>query len=135
MAHRMNFTISRTPTWSWLLSLFGATGARSRVRLDDDALDVEFGPFHERIALRDVARVGVAHRQLPWWQYSIGWRANLRGSVALLGEAANVVQLSLARPFRVRLFPGVRVTCRELFISLEAPDAFVRAVGTKLARA
>jgi hypothetical protein len=131
----MDFTIARTPAWRWLLSLFGATEARSKVRLDGDALDVEFGPFHHRIGLGDVSKVSVAYRTLAWWQYSIGWRTNLAGTVALMGAAANVVQLSLARPFKARLFPGITVTCRELYISMEDPDAFVRAVGSRLAQA
>jgi hypothetical protein len=130
----MNFNISRTPAWRWLLALFGATSSHSQVRIEEDALDVEFGPFHHRIALADVARVSVAYRKLSWWQYSIGWRTNFAGTVGLLGEAANVVQVSLLKPFKARLFPGISVTCRELFISMEAPDAFVSAVGTRLAR-
>lgn len=131
----MDFTISRAPAWRWLLSLFGATERHSSVHLDDEALDVEFGPFHHRIPLAEVQKVTLSHRTLPWWQYSIGWRTNFGGRVALLGEAANVVQVSLRRPFKARLFPGVHVNCQELFMSMEAPDAFVSAVGTKLARA
>lgn len=129
----MEFTISRTPTWRWLLALLGATEKRAKVRLDDDSMDVEFGPFHHRIALADVSKVAV--RDLPWWQYSIGWRTNLNGSVGLLGSTSNVVQVSLSKPFKAHLFAGVRVTCRELFVSLDAPDAFVTAVGNKLGRA
>jgi hypothetical protein len=28
-----------------------------------------------------------------WWQYSIGWRTNLRGGVGLLGEERSVIAL------------------------------------------
>ena len=131
----MTYTISRSPFWRWLLALFGATGERSQVRLHPDALDVQFGPFHERIALGELTQVAVAHRRLPWWRYSLGWRTNLVGTVALMGAPENVVRLSLARSRLVRLFPGVRVPCRELLISLEEPDAFVAAVEARLAAA
>jgi hypothetical protein len=131
----MTYTISRSPSWRWLLGLLGATQDRSQVRLDGDALDVWFGPFHERIALGELTGVAVAHRRLPWWKYSLGWRSNLVGTVALLGTPANVVRLSLARSRMVRLFPGVRVPCKALLISLEAPDDFVAAVEARRAAA
>jgi hypothetical protein len=127
----MTYTISRSPFWRWLLALFGATEGRSQVRLHPDALDVQCGPFHERIALGDLEEVAVAHRQLPWWRYSLGWRTDLLGRVALVGAPANLVRLTLASRRWVRLFPGVRVPCRELLVSLEAPDDFVRAVEAR----
>ncbi len=122
------FPIARSPAWKWLLALFGATADRAQVRLHPDALDVEFGPFRERLSLSEVSAVEVAFREVPWWRRSLGWRTDLVGRVALVGRSANLVRLTLEPARRVRVFPGLWARCRELLVSLEEPDAFVAAV-------
>ncbi len=126
------FNIKRSKAFRWLLVLFSATEARSKVRIEAEHLDVHFGPFHERIAFNDI--LTVEQVPLEWWQYSIGWRVNLKGGVGLIGDAANVVRLTLAVPFRARLVPGTRVWCRALSISLEEPERFVAAVAPLVGR-
>jgi hypothetical protein len=129
----MDFAIARSPTWGWLLSAFGASAKRSVVRMEDDALDVEFGSFHQRISYSDIQSASVVARRLSGWRYSIGWRTNLAGTVALLGAAENVVGLELSKPFAAKLVPLFpKVSCHTLNISLEAPDAFVIALRSKL---
>ena len=126
------FDILRSASFRWLLALFGATRARSKVRLEATALDVHFGPFHERIPFSNV--VSAERVPLKWWQHSIGWRTNLKGGVGLIGDSTNVVRLSLAQPMSVRLMPLVRATCQELFISMEAPGEFLAALAPRIAR-
>lgn len=122
------FAIARSPRFAWLLALFGATADRAQVRLHPDSLDVEFGPFHERLPLSEVVGVEVAYREVPWWRRSLGWRTDLVGTVALVGRSANLVRLTLEPARRVRVFPWAWARCRELLVSLEEPDAFVAAV-------
>lgn len=130
----MRFEIARTPTWRWLLAALGATASRSFVEVAEDGVDVRFGSFHQHIPYSELKSASVAMREVPWYRYSIGWRTNLRGGVGLIGAARDIVKLELTRPRRVSL-AGLPVSCRELYISMEAPDAFVAALGPRVARA
>lgn len=130
----MNFQISRTPTWAWLLSVFGATKANSVVTVEQDTLDVHFGFFHHRLPLTNLKSAGVVARKLPWYRYSLGWRTDFQGRIALMGEAANVVELQFSTPFEARVAPLTpMIRCHTLLISMEAPDAFVAELGRRLA--
>lgn len=126
----MRFQIDRTPAWRWLLALFGATEARSYVDVREREVEVRFGFFHQTIPLTDIRAAEVAMRKVPWYAYSIGWRTNLMGAVGLIGAARNVVKLSLAKSRRV--FIGLPVECRELYVSMEQPDALVAALQPRL---
>jgi len=127
----MRFQIDRTPTWSWLLSMFGATKDQSYVDVREGEVEVRFGFFRQVIPLSEIRAASVAARTLPWYQYSIGWRTNLAGRVALVGAARNLVKLELNHPRPMNI--GIPVRCRELFVSMEAPDAFVAALQPRLA--
>lgn len=129
----MRFQIERTPTWRWLLSAFGATADRSYVDVREGEVEIRFGFFHQTIPLAELRAASVAMRQVPWYAYSIGWRTNLRGAVGLIGAAKNVVKLELTRSRRV--FIGLPVECRELYLSMEAPDAFVASLQPRLCAA
>ncbi|MEW6430796.1 MAG: hypothetical protein AB1730_04745 [Myxococcota bacterium] len=126
----MKFQIDRTPTWRWLLALLGATEARSFVDVREREVEVRFGFFHQTIPLAEIRGAEVAMRRVPWYAYSIGWRTNFAGAVGLIGAARNVVKLSLGRSRRV--FLGLPVECRELYVSMENPDAFVAALQSRL---
>ena len=123
----MRFLMSLSPTWRWLLALLGATTERSYVDVGADGLEVRFGSFLQRIPFREVIGAMVYIRTAPWYAYSIGWRTNLRGGVALIGAPKNLVKLELRTARRVSLM-GIPTTMRELYVSLEDPDAFVQAV-------
>ena len=123
----MRFPMSVSPTWRWLLALLGGTPERSYVEVGADGLEVRFGSFSQRIPFREVISVVVYARTVPWYAYFIGWRTNLRGGVALVGAAENLVKLELRTARRVSLM-GIPTTMRELYVSLENPDAFLRAV-------
>lgn len=128
----MRFQIDRTPTWSWLLAAFGATKDHSFVDVRDREVEVRFGFFHQTIPLTEIRAASVAMRTVPWYRYGIGWRTNLSGTVGLIGAARNVVKLELSRSRRVNLGLPVNVECRELYVSMEEPDAFVAALQPRL---
>ncbi len=129
----MDFQIARSPTWGWLLTAFGATAENSVVCIEPEVLDVRFGTFHHRIPLADIRSASVVARRLTGWRYSIGWRTDLVGTLALLGAAQNVVGLELSKPFEAKLVPLFpKVSCHTLKISMEAPDAFVIALRSRL---
>ena len=94
---------------------------------------MRFGSFLQRIPFREVISVAISARTLPWYMYSIGWRANLRGRVALVGASKNLVKLELLTARRVSLM-GIPTTMRELYVSLEDPDAFVQVVRPHLGK-
>lgn len=123
----MRFPMSLSPTWRWLLAFLGGTPERSYVEIGTDGLEVRFGWFSQRIPFLEVISVAVHARTVPWYAYRIGWRTNLRGGVALVGSAENLVKLELRAARRVSLM-GIPTTMRELYVSLEDPDAFLRAV-------
>jgi hypothetical protein len=129
----MRFQIDRTPTWSWLLAALGATKDLSFVEVRDREVEVRFGSFHETIPLSELRAASVAMRTVPWYRYGIGWRSNLNGKVGLIGAARNVVKLELSRSRRVDIgLPLMKVECRELYVSMEEPDAFVAALQPRL---
>ena len=123
----MRFPMSLSPTWRWLLALLGGTPERSYVEVGAEGLEVRFGSFSQRIPYRELTRVAIHARTVPWYAYRIGWRMNLRGGVALVGAAENLVRLELRTARQVSLM-GIPTMMRELYVSLEDPDAFLRAV-------
>lgn len=116
------FALRRDPVWRPLLLLFGGTAGGSFVELGPGTLRVRFGPgFDATIPRAEVAEAAPVRWPLLG---GVGWRTNLRGAVALVGATRGVVRLRLVAPRRCRFF-GVPLRCRELYVSLEEPDAFL----------
>lgn len=107
-----------------LLALFGATAANSYVELLDDAVIARMGLAQYRIARSDI----VAARPSAWPLLGgIGWRVG-PNALALIGARRGVVEFRLARPYthRIALVP---MRFMRLFVSLDAPAAFLAALG------
>lgn len=127
------FAIRRDAVWRPLLALFGATGGRSFVALQDDVVGLRFGwtlhlrfgwLFDERVPLDEVVEAVPA----PWPLLGgIGWRTDFAGKVALVGSRRGVVRLRLRERRRVRL--GLKVPCDVLYVSLEQPMAFLEELA------
>ena len=110
--------------WWWLPALvpLGITRRTAYVELTEDTVHFHFGPlFRYRFPRDEVA--GARLRSWPLW-YGIGWRANLRGAVGLVGSYRGVVEVRLKSRQRLAgLLPLDRIA-----VSLENPDAFLAAV-------
>ncbi len=120
------FAIRRDPIWRPLLALFGGTAGGSFVEVRDDAVRVRFGlGFDTTVPRAEIAEAAPTRYPLLG---GIGWRTNLRGGVALVGSTRGVVRLRLAAPCRARLF-GFPLRCRDLYVSLEEPEAFLAALN------
>ncbi len=119
------FAIRRDPIWRPLLALFGGTAGGSFVELAHDAVRVRFGPGFEAT----IPRAEIAEAARADWPLlgGIGWRTNFRGGVALVGSTRGVVRLRLAAPRRGRFF-GFPLRCRDLYVSLEEPEALLAAL-------
>jgi hypothetical protein len=126
----MRFQILRSGGFSWLLRLFGASAAKSFVAVTPSGLHVRFGPFAQDIPRAEVQAVSLHAETVPWFRTGIGWRTDLMGKVALIGAPRNVVRIEL-NPERKVWLMGIRVTMRELFISLEEPQRFIEATALK----
>jgi hypothetical protein len=126
------YTICRDPWWVPLLVLFGATRKRSYVAVDDEWVEVRFGFFWRRFPRAHVVGARTVRRG---GGYDIGWHTNLLGAVMINGSLKGLVELRLGPPERFRLL-FVPVRCSRLYLSLEDPGGFLRALteGGRLSR-
>lgn len=121
------FRIARDPLWRAPLWIIGATEARSVVTLEESALDLRFGIAHLVVpydALRDVARRD--------WSLLLGIGIRIAGdkTLGLVGSTEGVVTLALKSP-TVRGVLFMRHP-RNIAVSLEDPDGFMRAVRARM---
>jgi hypothetical protein len=124
----LRFPILISPLWRYLLLPFGATAERSFAALKDGELQVRFGRlFDHHFPLEEIESVSLGH--WPVWA-GVGWRANFRGTVGLIGTYVNVVEIQFKEPQRVRMLVPVR--CERLYLSVEEPHEFISAVTKRL---
>jgi hypothetical protein len=119
------YRIRRSPWWSPLLVIFGATDARSYVEIAGASLDTRFGWHTARVPLTSIISAERSH--WPWYG-GIGWRSNLRSTLGLIGSHDGVVRLRVDPPARTRLL-GIPFRMRDLYISLEDPSGFLAALS------
>jgi hypothetical protein len=120
------YSIRTTPLSQFFLIPFGVSKTRSYVQIRDGELHVRFGPmFDERIPLATIEEAKTAH--WPRWA-GVGPRTNFRGTVALIGAYDKTVRLTFKEPMRVHLFV-FPMKCHELYLSLEDPHGFLKAIG------
>ncbi len=123
-AESQRFEIKRASWVKPLLVLFGATQARSYVTVNREELEARFGFYRIRIPIDRVAAVERAH----WPLYGgLGWRTNLRNTLALVGSYDGVVRVRLSEPIRTRLFL-IPIRLTDLYVSVENPDGLIAAI-------
>lgn len=121
------FRIARDPAWRLPLLIIGATEARSVATLEPDAIDLRFGFTRVRVpyaALREV-------RARPWsFWLGLGIRIDRDATLGLVGSTRGVVNLALKEP----TVEGVLFMRhpRNVAVSLEDPEGFVRAVRARM---
>ncbi|HEY7062819.1 MAG TPA: hypothetical protein VII06_15185 [Chloroflexota bacterium] len=123
----MRFAMRIDPWWLPGLLLVGVLPGNSYVALAGDSVRVRFGLFRYRVPRASIVAARRMER-MRLWTLGIGIHGNLVNALAINGSVAGVVELRLApaRTFWV-LFIPMRVS--RLYLSLEAPDAFLRALG------
>jgi hypothetical protein len=121
------FSIARSGIWRLPLKLIGATDARSKAMLEDDAVDVTFGIAHLRIPYANVR--SVTPRRWSWW-LGVGIRIAGDKTLGLIGATTGVVQIALYEP----TVEGVLFMRRpqNIAVSLEDPEGFIRAVEARI---
>ena len=123
MITNKRFALAISPLWRPALLVFGVTPKRSFIEIGEEDLQVSFGRLEYHFPLEAVEDVKLAN--WPLWA-GIGARTNFRGAVGLVGTYVNVVKITFAKPQQLRLF--VRTNCKELFLSVEDPHAFIAAL-------
>lgn len=123
----MRYPMRLSTVFRPLLALFGGTRERSHVTLVDDGLRFRFGLFDEAFSLDAVE--SVEPTTVPWIA-GVGWKLGPK-TVALLGSQEGNVKIRFREPERVRFF-GFPFRAREIWVSLEDPDAFVGDLREKL---
>lgn len=127
LARMTRFEILRTPLLIPLLLPFGGSKARSVIELGERQLHCKFGfLFDESFRYDEIT--GAERDRWPWYG-GLGWRTDLRGKIALVGSLDNVVRIDLKPDTKARLF--AKLPCKQLYISLEEPDAFLEALKEK----
>ena len=121
----MRFPIRIDPWWQPLLALFGATRSRSYVEMENDRLAVRFGLFRYRV---DRGRVADAQQVKGRWWIGIGCHTDILRWLAINGSLNGMVELRI-QPAQWLWLLFIPVHCSQLYVSLEDPDAFLRALG------
>ena len=120
-----SFPIRVDPWWRPVLWLFGVTPARSLVTLEGDAIGVRFGFWQHHFPREQILAARRVRGSLLW---GIGWHTDLRRRLVVNGSLAGMVELDLAAPEPYRLL-GLPGRFTQLSVSLEQPDAFLRALN------
>jgi hypothetical protein len=114
--------------WPWLLPLMivaGAPPSTAHIEIDDDVLRVKMGWFWFRatIPLRSIVH---ARRSANAW-FSVGIHTDMMRGWIVNGSPFGMVHLTIEPPAGGR-FAGLPIQVSNLWLSLEAPDAFVAAL-------
>jgi hypothetical protein len=108
-----------------LLYLVGAGPFTTRIAIDDDQLRVKMGWFWFRVTvpLRSVVHV---RRSANAW-FAVGVHTDMMRGWIVNGSPLGMVHLTIAPPAAGH-FAGLPIRVSNLWLSLEDPDAFVKAV-------
>jgi hypothetical protein len=117
------FAMAVSPIWRPFLLGLGVTPKQSFIEIGEEDVHVHFGRLEYYFPLEAVEEVSLA--TWPLWA-GVGPRTNFRGVVGLIGTYVNVVKLTFKQPQQMRLL--VRTTCKQLFLSVEEPHAFIAAL-------
>lgn len=123
MTTTKRFALAISPVWRPALLVLGVTPKRSFIEIGEEDIHVCFGRLEYYFPLEAVEDVTLS--TWPLWA-GIGARTNFRGSVGLVGTYVNVVKITFKEPQQMRLL--VRTTCKQLFLSMEEPHAFIGAL-------
>jgi hypothetical protein len=122
----MQFAISYNPIFKALATITGTGPGQSGVTVEADRIEVRMGwAFRASIPRASVRQVEQVERIPPLYGFGVhGWN----GRWAVNGSQRGAVKLTIDPPADARvLFVPVRL--RELFLSLEEPEAFVVTAG------
>jgi hypothetical protein len=122
----MQFAISYNPIFKALATITGTGPGQSGVTVEADRIGVRMGwAFRASIPRASVRQVEQVDRIPPLYGFGVhGWN----GRWAVNGSQRGAVKLTIDPPADARvLFVPVRL--RELFHSLEEPEAFVVTAG------
>jgi hypothetical protein len=122
----MQFAISYNPIFKALATITGTGPGQSGVTVEADRIEVRMGwAFRASIPRASVRQVEQVDRIPPLYGFGVhGWN----GRWAVNGSQRGAVKLTIDPPADARvLFVPVRL--RELFLSLEEPEAFVVTAG------
>lgn len=122
----MRFAISYTSVFTALAVVTGTGPAQSGVNVEADRIDVRMGwAFRASIPRSSVTEVEQVDRIPPLYGFGVhGWG----GRWAVNGSQRGAVRVTIDPPADARVV-FVPVKLRELYLSLEEPEAFVVAAG------
>lgn len=123
MTTTKRFALAISPVWRPALLVLGVTPKRSYIEIGEEDAHVCFGRLEYYFPLEAVENVALSN--WPLWA-GIGARTNFRGTVGLVGTYVNVVKITFKEPQQMRLL--VRTACKQLFLSVEEPHAFIAAL-------
>jgi len=108
------------------MSALGLTPSRSWAEVDDERLRVRMGwAFTLDAALVSVREARRDHERVTGWGVH-GWR----GRWLVNGSSSRLVRIGFGPPVRARTGP-IRLTVRELRVSVDDPDGLVAALTTR----
>ena len=123
MSTTRRFEMAISPVWRPALLVLGVTPKRSFIEIGEEDFHVSFGRLQYHFPMETVEDVRLS--TWPLWA-GIGARTNFRGAVGLVGTYVNVVKITFKEPQQMRML--VRTNCKELFLSVEEPHAFITAL-------
>ncbi len=107
-----------------LLTVLRMGRADSFVEVDDHEVWVHMGAGFSATIPRDSIR-SCEPKPYVWWAYGVhGWR----GRWVVNGSGHDIVSVKIDPPVRARVL-GMPVKLKDLWVSLEDPERFCRAIG------
>lgn len=122
-----NFPIRLDDVWRLLLPLINVRKSTAFIELDDEALNIRFGWFRERIGLDAIASL----TPMKWpFIYGVGLRIAPGRTIGLIGSTQEVVEIRLKEPRKVRV--PFKMSVETLAISVESHEQFIEAVQARI---
>ena len=123
MTTAKRFELAISPVWRPALLVLGVTPKRSYIEIGEEDVHVCFGRLEYYFPIEAVEDIRLSN--WPLWA-GVGARTNFRGTVGLVGTYVNVVKIAFKEPQQMRLL--VRTACKQLFLSVAEPHAFIAAL-------
>lgn len=121
----MRFEISYSDAFRWLATITGTGPGRSGVEVTDDHVEARMGWAFRARTPRNAIRAVEQPVEFP---ALFGWGVHgWNGRWSVNGSQRGAVRIAIEPAANARVL-GITVTLRELYVSLEEPEAFATAV-------
>ena len=126
----MRYDFQIDPLMKWILLPFSATPENCFAEIESETLHVKMGKlFDEVLPLSHMKQAESS--QWPFY-LGLGARLGLNGEYGVLASTKNVVAIDFQDHEYIKALGPMHFKAQKLVLSLEEPEAFMRALNEKL---